>query len=332
MTTWSFKQRMSLLLAAAILTVPTVFAACGGSDAPGSQPAEPPATEAPLPAEPPAGETDQPPQEAAADEQDVTALVRAFMEARLAGVPAESFLAPAALEAFKTHATGLYLYDEDIAGGDTAKLYEEFVVAVPQPADPGSWTVEVRIQFSWLGDSPPGEILETFTVGLGQAGADPAQLLILDAQRAEGLSNGLPPEVADAREAILAAAHARDYDALEALLDPATFSYSFGESGDPIGYWHELEEKAEVPVLGDILPVVFGTRFARMSDAAGDIYVWPSAAAKEAPDWTQEDIESLKVLLTDEEIQNMKETFGGYLGWRIGIREDGTWLYFVSGD
>jgi hypothetical protein len=40
----------------------------------------------------------------------------------------------------------------------------------------------------------------------------------------------------------------------------------------------------------------------------------------------------MRVLYTDEEIQSMKETFGGYLGWRVGIREDGTWLYFVSGD
>jgi hypothetical protein len=318
----------SPLLAAAIIALATVLAACGGPGAPASQPAQP--------AEPPAAEA--PPAEKAEPSQttptkaDVTALVEAFMQARLEGVPADSFLAPAALEAFETHATGLHLYDEDIAGGDAGKLYEEFVASAPEPADGATWTVEVRIPFSWLGDAPPGEIVETLVVGPGETAGDPGQLLVLDAERAELETNGLPAEVAATREAVLAAAHARDYDALEGLLDPATFSYSFGENGDPIGYWRELEEEAEVPVLGDILPVVFETRFARLSDTAGDIYVWPSAAAKEAPEWTEQDIESMKALYTDEEIRTMREDFGGYLGWRIGIREDGTWLYFVAGD
>ena len=26
------------------------------------------------------------------------------------------------------------------------------------------------------------------------------------------------------------------------------------------------------------------------------------------------------------------EELGGYLGYRVGIREDGTWLYFIAGD
>ena len=137
----------------------------------------------------------------------------------------------------------------------------------------------------------------------------------------------LPEAVATTREAIIAAAHARDYTGLEALLDPATFSYSFGEDGDPIGFWRELEEVGEVPVLGDILPGILGTRFAKQED----IYVWPSTAAKEAPQWTPEDIASMEVFYTAEDIASFRE-FGGYLGWRVGIRDDGTWLFFVSGD
>jgi hypothetical protein len=46
----------------------------------------------------------------------------------------------------------------------------------------------------------------------------------------------LPPAVEQTHDVILAAADAKDYEALGALLDPAGFSYSFGESGDPIGY------------------------------------------------------------------------------------------------
>jgi hypothetical protein len=66
----------------------------------------------------------------------------------------------------------------------------------------------------------------------------------------------LPAPVEKKRQAIAGAAQGLDYDRLETLLDPKTFSYSFAEMGDPSGYWRRLEEEAEVPVLGDRLPTV----------------------------------------------------------------------------
>jgi hypothetical protein len=118
-----------------------------------------------------------------------------------------------------------------------------------------------------------------------------------------------------------------DYKALRSLLDPETFSYSFGESGDPIGYWRKQED-AEVPILGDILTGVLHTRFGKTED----IFMWPSAAAKEPSEWTEADLESMrKAGSTDEEIR-LFEQYGGYTGWRAGIRADGTWMFFVSGD
>ena len=137
----------------------------------------------------------------------------------------------------------------------------------------------------------------------------------------------LPLPVAQTRDAIVRAAHARNYDGLEALLDPAAFSYSFGESGDPVGYWRRLEDEGEVPILGDILPTVLGTPFARQDD----IYAWPSAFAREPRAWTAEDREALRLLYSPEDIASFEEA-GGYLGWRVGIRADGTWLFFVAGD
>jgi hypothetical protein len=152
---------------------------------------------------------------------------------------------------------------------------------------------------------------------------------IVAAKRTDDLADGgLPTAVAEKREAIYRAAVKQDYDALEALLDPETFSYSFGGSGDPIGYWREHEEGAESPVIGDTLPTVLHTRFGRTED----IYVWPSAAAKEAPDWTKADVESMRDAgYAHEDIDSFKE-FGGYTGWRAGIRADGTWIYFIAGD
>ena len=137
----------------------------------------------------------------------------------------------------------------------------------------------------------------------------------------------LPAAVAAKREAIVTAAHAMDYDRLRTLLDPAHFSYSFGESGDPVGYWRRLEEEGEVPILGDDLPVVLSGPFARR----GNIYVWPRAYAKKPSEWSAAERRWLENFYTEEEIRGF-ERAGAYLGWRAGIRKDGTWLFFVEGD
>jgi hypothetical protein len=137
----------------------------------------------------------------------------------------------------------------------------------------------------------------------------------------------LPGPVAEKHEAIVDAAHALDYEELKTLLDPKTFTYSFGEGGDPIGYWRRLVEQGEMPILGDYLPTVLAMPWARQ----GPLYVWPSAHAKKPSRWTQEDRKALERLYTEEEIRQF-ERAGSYLGWRVGIRKDGTWLFFVAGD
>src|SRR5215204_7440482 len=137
----------------------------------------------------------------------------------------------------------------------------------------------------------------------------------------------LPPEVAEKRDAIVAAAQALEYDRLDTLLDAKHFSYSFGESGDPVGYWRRLEKEGHVPILGDYLPVVFSAPYARKLDT----FVWPSAYAKKPAQWTEEDRQWLRNLYTEEEIRQFEEA-GAYLGHRAGIRADGTWLFFVAGD
>jgi len=137
----------------------------------------------------------------------------------------------------------------------------------------------------------------------------------------------LPAAVEQKRDSIVRAARAMDYDALEALLDPETFNYSFGDSGDPIGHWKQLESESHVPILGDIMPAVFATRPAKQ----GGIYVWPAAAAKEAKDWTDEEVEDLLTFNNEEDVEQHREQ-GGYLGWRGGIQAEGAWLYFIAGD
>jgi hypothetical protein len=167
-------------------------------------------------------------------------------------------------------------------------------------------------------------LLTLFAVGCGENGDSSASGTNTSTAPAE---SALPAPVAERREAIVAAAKSFDYDGLETLLDPNTFSYSFGESGDPVGYWRRLEEEGHVPILGDYLPVLLGSPHAMR----GDIYVWPSAYGKKPSTWTDEDRQALRIFYTEQEIKQFEEA-GDYLGYRVGIRKDGTWLFFIAGD
>jgi hypothetical protein len=137
----------------------------------------------------------------------------------------------------------------------------------------------------------------------------------------------LPAPVAEKKEAVVSAAKALDYDRLETLLDPKNFSYSFGESGKPVAYWRRLEKKSHVPILGDHLPTVFASPHA----LRGDVYVWPSLHGEPPSEWTAEERQWLRSRYSREEIRQFEKA-GGYLGYRAGIRKDGTWLFFVGGD
>jgi hypothetical protein len=152
-------------------------------------------------------------------------------------------------------------------------------------------------------------------------------LLVSGCGEDEPAKGALPAPVAERRDAIAVAAKHLDYAALGRLLDPRTFSYSFGESGDPIGYWRRLEREAEVPVLGDYLPTVLTAPVGRRAN----IYVWPAAHAKKPSRWTEADRRWLRSLYSASEIRAF-ERAGAYLGWRAGIRRDGRWVFFIAGD
>ncbi len=137
----------------------------------------------------------------------------------------------------------------------------------------------------------------------------------------------LPARVAETRDAILTAARARDFRALGALIPDEGFTFSFGGETDPIAYWRRLESEGHEPVIGDILPMVLDTEpgFDR------GVFVWPAQAAEDPAEWTQQDIEALIAIHAEEDVRSFQQA-GTYLGWRVGIRRDGTWVFFVAGD
>ena len=265
------------------------------------------------------------------DEAEAEAFVARFMKARQAGLPVDEFLSARAQAAYEEHATGLWLHDDTLPGGPGGEYHRFSIDELRVFTVEGftSWQAFVRISVAWLGDAPPSEMVEVLTLAPGRnVAGEKTELVVLEAVRSDDAADdGLPLAVAETRQKIYKAAVAHDYKALRSLLDPETFTYSFGGSGDPIGYWRE-QEQAEVPILGDILTGVLHTRFG----TAEGIFMWPSAAAKEPSEWTEADREAMRRAGSTEEEIRLFEQSGGYGGWRTGIRADGTWIFFVAGD
>ena len=60
-----------------------------------------------------------------------------------------------------------------------------------------------------------------------------------------------------------------------------------------------------------------------------DGWIWPAVASTNADaDWQ---VLLDAGVLTEQEVAAMKE-FGGYIGYRVGIADDGTWLFGIAGD
>jgi hypothetical protein len=139
--------------------------------------------------------------------------------------------------------------------------------------------------------------------------------------------SGLPAAVAMTRAAIIAAAGADDYDALAALIPDAGFTFSYGAGDSAIDYWKDLEAAGETPL--ETMAALLALKHTR----AGDIYVWPWPYDKDPASLTDAEKEALAGAgaATVEQLDQMGE-LGQYLGWRIGIRRDGTWMFFVAGD
>lgn len=138
---------------------------------------------------------------------------------------------------------------------------------------------------------------------------------------------GLPVAVGETRQAIITAVGAHDYDALAALIPTSGFTFSYGAGGGAIDYWRDLEAAGERPL--DTMAALLALAHTR----AGDIYVWPWAYDEDPADLTSEEKDALAGAgaATRGQLDEMA-AFGHYLGWRLGIRRDGTWVFFVAGD
>lgn len=142
---------------------------------------------------------------------------------------------------------------------------------------------------------------------------------------AEPPEQALPDAVGRTRQAILTSAEARNWEALRALIPQEGFTFSFGGETDPIAYWQDLEEQG-VTVL-PTLQALLESPYAKLRGT----YIWPAPAAARPQEWTEEDLDLLRSLFSEEEVQAYLDV-GTYLGWRVGIDRTGTWVFYVAGD
>ena len=134
----------------------------------------------------------------------------------------------------------------------------------------------------------------------------------------------LPAEVLATRAALLEAARAGDWDALGALLpdDPEDFSSNFGGETDHLAYYRSLD----VDVFAEIVALLEGP-FA----VTGDRTVWPELHARDPFAFGADEREALEQRYGVDRLAQW-EAAGAYLGWRIGIQEDGAWRFLIAGD
>lgn len=139
----------------------------------------------------------------------------------------------------------------------------------------------------------------------------------------------LPPEVADTREAIIEAASSCSPAQLVDIAG-SDLRTSFGDDAgvQNLLMWED-EGRGE---LGTLLLLLDMSHAVIEPDGQQKIYVWPAAFAHDLwEDIPAEQLAELGTLYSQDELEQLS-VFGSYAGWRVGIDEDGRWLFFIAGD
>jgi hypothetical protein len=135
----------------------------------------------------------------------------------------------------------------------------------------------------------------------------------------------VPDPVAQTRAAILAAAGDRNYDALEAVIDPEVFLSDSGFGVDPVPAWRQ---QGTMPL--EAMEVLLGLPHTVEETNEGTLYRWPRFTADSEPDEiSQPERNALVALLGEDGLRVSFTEDYGYTAPRLGILADGTWWFLV---
>lgn len=146
--------------------------------------------------------------------------------------------------------------------------------------------------------------------------------------------SALPDAVRETRERILKSARSGDLESLRANIgtgESAT-SLSIGETdGDPIDFLKEQSGDEEGFEILGILVDVLEAGYVHLNDTPDEeMYVWPYFFAVPLDQLTKEQKVELYRVLTAGDVEESRE-MGSYVFYRVGIKPDGRWDFFLSG-
>ena len=145
----------------------------------------------------------------------------------------------------------------------------------------------------------------------------------------------LPAAVRKTHEQLMSAATRADLEALRSLIgtgDLATTLSIGGLEGDPIDYLKEVSGDEDGYEVLAILLEVLEAGFVHVdAGTENEMYIWPYFFTWPLEKLTPQMKVELFRILTAGDVQDSVE-FGGYIFYRVGIRPDGRWDFFVAGD
>ncbi len=145
----------------------------------------------------------------------------------------------------------------------------------------------------------------------------------------------LPAAVRATHSTLVNAAKQGEMEALRELIgtgETATSLSIGGLEGDPIAFLKETSGDDDGYELLAILQEVLEAGFVHVdAGAENEMYIWPYFFTWPFEKLTPPMKVELYRILTAGDVQDSTD-FGGYIFYRIGIRPDGKWEFFVAGD
>jgi hypothetical protein len=145
----------------------------------------------------------------------------------------------------------------------------------------------------------------------------------------------LPEPVQRMRTLILNAARKGKIEELRALIGTGETATNFalgGLEGDPIEHLKSLSGDEEgLEILGILIEILEMGYVHLDAGTDEEMYVWPYFFSWPIKSLTPEQKVEMYTVLTAGDVED-SVNFGGYIFYRAGIKPDGSWNFFVSGD
>lgn len=163
--------------------------------------------------------------------------------------------------------------------------------------------------------------------GAAQPGAAPARKAI----EVRYGTAGLPAPVIEMRDAILAAVASGRIEELKIPLEMNEMKPNFGDGPvpDPIAHLKQASKDGDgrevLEALGKLLDAGYAILPLGRDLENNRIYVWPYFAETGVRDLSPKQEAELLALVTEAQVNAMRDNGGRYTHWRVGIAADGTW-------